>query len=280
MIHLRHIEEDIRLGILQEMIQDKSLQDYLYLQPVTTYVAATRQAVMDYMMLKVRLDDGGVAPMDLSSLVPEGKGKGKDGKDKGEGKGKYNTRPQVGRLLADCRGAAQVGKTNHAGRPVEILPRKGKGKALDLCAPSAASAAKDSLGWPGWKLSIERGKQDLEKLEEYLAGVSAGCGEASGKWSSHCAGWKPGGVGPFRSYIENVATGVKTEHRAACKWHLRRLYISGVELQKFGYAVACLGRLAHQLGETAKAHSEECRTRIVQAGRDDPEIQKRLVEAD
>eukprot|EP00971_Amphidinium_carterae_P332109 6466096-Amphidinium_carterae.1 len=157
------------------MIQDKPLQDYLYLQPVTTYVAA-RQAVMDYLALKVRPDDGGVAPMDLSSLVPPGKGKGKDGKNKGKGKGKYNSKGdkdggkggakdgpksgekcwncgKPGHKWADCwqpgGGAAKDGKTNQAAQK-----GKGKGKGKkglntlegDQGAEGAAAPEETSLG--------------------------------------------------------------------------------------------------------------------------------------
>jgi hypothetical protein len=74
-------EDDLRIGILPEMLRDQSLQDHLYLQPRGTYQEA-RAAVFQYLEVRVpnRVDD----PMDVGSLV---KGKGK-GKGKGPGNSK------------------------------------------------------------------------------------------------------------------------------------------------------------------------------------------------
>eukprot|EP00971_Amphidinium_carterae_P011827 232986-Amphidinium_carterae.1 len=142
----KQVDEDIRIGILQEMVKDKTLQDHLYLQPLSTYAEA-RQVVMDYLALKVSGDDGGVAPMDVGSLNPgKGKGKGgKSGKDKGAGaagkKEKDKSKEticwncgKVGHRKADCWAAGGGAEKPSGNAPAK--PKKGKGKGKTKAAGS------------------------------------------------------------------------------------------------------------------------------------------------
>ena len=108
------IDEDIKIGVLQEMIKDKALQDHLFLKPQNTY-EATRREVMDYLEAKVKVDEDGVAPMDIGYFAKaKGKGKGADRDKTCDNCGKK------GHVKKDCwapgGGASKAGKAGQAGK--------------------------------------------------------------------------------------------------------------------------------------------------------------------
>ena len=80
----RELDEDLKMGILLEMIKDPALQDHLILQPKVSYVEL-RSAVLRYLEVKATSGEE-PSPMDIGSLDKgKGRGKGKPGKDKGKG---------------------------------------------------------------------------------------------------------------------------------------------------------------------------------------------------
>ena len=81
----KNLDEDIKIGVLQEMVKEKSLQDHLYLRPLGTYANA-RKEIFEYLERKTRPDDGGVIPMDLG-YFQKGGGGGKNGGKGAQGNG-------------------------------------------------------------------------------------------------------------------------------------------------------------------------------------------------